>query len=283
MKTISPALAAHLTQEVATLAWLLKLTRRDGVIFAYTTFDRDLTIDGTTYLSADGFTLSALETQAGLAPDNLDILGTLSSAAITDADIMAGRYDEARVDIACCNWADLSQGMLKLKRGTIGTITSDGSSYRFEIKGLADALANTIGDTYTKSCRYAFGDSRCTVDATSTSWQKIGTLTQITNNTVIKDSTRSEAAEFFAHGKITFNSGANSGLTFAIKAYSGGQFTLWQALPNVPSVGDAYTVTTGCDKQFTTCQAKFTNAINFGGYPHIPGSDALLTTPPLKS
>jgi uncharacterized phage protein (TIGR02218 family) len=39
------------------------------------------------------------------------------------------------------------------------------------------------------------------------------------------------------------------------------------------SVGDAVTVTTGCDKQLETCRAKFGNAVNFRGFPHMPGND----------
>lgn len=282
MKTVSPALAAHLAQEVSTLAYLLKLTRRDGAILAFTTHDRDLNVSGTTYLAADSLSMSSLETQAGLAPDNLELLGMLSSAAISDGDIAAGRYDEAKIEIACCNWADLSQGLLKIKRGTVGAITRDGSGYRFEIKGLTDALSATIGDTYTRACRYAFGDSRCTINAASASWQKSGTLTAVASALAFSDSSRTETDGFFTHGKITFISGANNGLTFAVKSFAAGQFTLWQPLPSAAAVGDAYTATAGCDKQFATCKARFNNIVNFGGFPHIPGSDALLQTPPLK-
>ena len=30
----------------------------------------------------------------------------------------------------------------------------------------------------------------------------------------------------------------------------------------------------GCDKTFATCKAKFDNALNFRGFPHLPGNDA---------
>ncbi len=29
----------------------------------------------------------------------------------------------------------------------------------------------------------------------------------------------------------------------------------------------------GCDKSFATCKAKFANALNFRGFPHLPGND----------
>ncbi|MNL82394.1 hypothetical protein D3C87_2097670 [compost metagenome] len=33
------------------------------------------------------------------------------------------------------------------------------------------------------------------------------------------------------------------------------------------------TVTVGCDKGFSTCRDRFANAVNFRGFPHMPGSD----------
>ena len=43
--------------------------------------------------------------------------------------------------------------------------------------------------------------------------------------------------------------------------------------------GDAFTITAGCDKQFATCQAKFANAVNFRGFPHMPGNDYVPPSP----
>jgi uncharacterized phage protein (TIGR02218 family) len=44
-------------------------------------------------------------------------------------------------------------------------------------------------------------------------------------------------------------------------------------MPQPISAGDTFIVTPGCDKRFTTCQAKFANAVNFRGFPHMPGND----------
>ena len=48
-------------------------------------------------------------------------------------------------------------------------------------------------------------------------------------------------------------------------------------------VGDAFTIRPGCDKTFATCQAKFDNAINFRGFPHVPGNDQVLSYPDAQS
>ena len=47
-------------------------------------------------------------------------------------------------------------------------------------------------------------------------------------------------------------------------------------MPSPSSPGDAFTVTAGCDKHLATCKAKFANAVNFRGFPHIPGNDYVI-------
>lgn len=282
MKTIPPSLSTHLQGELSTLAWLVKITRGDGTVLAFTTFDAPLVVDGTTYLADGSFTASALETPAGLAPANAELMGMVSSGAITDADIRAGRYDGAAITIAVCNWANTAAGSVTIRRGTVGTITHDAGTYRFEIKGLIDTLAQTVGQSYTKTCRYRLGDTGCTVNTASASYTKTGMLTGVTNTTTFTDTARTEPASFFAGGTIRFTSGANTGLTFDIRTFSSGAFTLWQAAPNTPQIGDAYTAVAGCDKTYATCGARFANTLNFGGFPHIPGLDAVLKTPDAK-
>ncbi|ACT58957.1 DUF2163 domain-containing protein [Hirschia baltica] len=34
-----------------------------------------------------------------------------------------------------------------------------------------------------------------------------------------------------------------------------------------------------CDKTFETCQSKFSNQVNFQGFPHLPGMDAVISGP----
>ena len=54
---------------------------------------------------------------------------------------------------------------------------------------------------------------------------------------------------------------------------------LWQQMGKPVAVGDTFAVTAGCDKQFTTCRSRFSNADNFRGFPHIPGNDYVISVP----
>ena len=48
---------------------------------------------------------------------------------------------------------------------------------------------------------------------------------------------------------------------------------------SVIAAGDDFTATAGCDKRFATCHNRFNNAVNFRGFPHIPGNDFVIRYP----
>ena len=60
------------------------------------------------------------------------------------------------------------------------------------------------------------------------------------------------------------------------KSGEGVTIELWQRLAEPIATGDTFRIQAGCDKQFTTCRAKFANVANFRGFPHVPGNDFLL-------
>lgn len=183
MKVISAALAAHLTQDTTTLVTAVKVTRQDGVVLAYTTHDRALTFDCdglglVTYQPQGGYNRSAIASQLGLATDNLELEGLFDDDAITEADLLTGRYDNAELKFMLVNWQDLTQGVLKLRRGYIGQITLHRETYVAEIRGLMDAYGQIIGELYTPDCRADLGDQRCKVVLTPGPWQPTNAYTQ---------------------------------------------------------------------------------------------------------
>lgn len=279
MKNISPALQAHLAGELTTLATIIKITRTDGVVKAFTTHDRDLVIGGVTYLADGAMTPSAIDGNTTLASGQMDIAGVLDTAAIADGDIKNGLYDHAVLEVGLVNWADLSQGVLKQRRGWLGEITLQGGRYQAELRGLHDLLQRDIGTTYTAECRHDLGDSSCTYNIAAATVSSSVTLASDAVQFI--DTARSEASGSFNYGKLVWTSGANTGLAMEVKNWDlpTQTMTLWLPMPNVIAAGDGYTVYPGCDKRFSTCKTKFNNASNFGGFPHLPGLDKILTYP----
>lgn len=161
-KTISLGLKDHLEEEVTSLATCCKITRRDGQVFAFTEHDVNLTVDSVVYKAALGYSRTAVEASSDLAVDNMDILGFIDDESVTVEDLRAGLFDRAEVEVFLVNWADLSQGILRLRKGWFGEVMMTPSGiYTSEIRGLAGAYAQNIVESSTPECRADLGDHRC--------------------------------------------------------------------------------------------------------------------------
>ncbi len=276
MKSISTTLQAHLSGEMTTLATCWKLTRRDGVILGFTDLDRPLTIAGLPYQSSGGFTGTALEGTAELKMDHFAVEGILQADCLSEADILSGLYDFAQIEVFQVNYRDLTQGILPLRNGQLGEITWNGTRFVAEIRGLTQALSQTIGELYSATCRAGLGDTRCKVDMASRT--VTGTITQITSELIFTDISRNEPSGTFTGGKLTFLTGRNENLSVEVKYYHNRQMILCLNFPFSLQIGDSYRLTQGCDKRFETCGSRFSNVLNFRGEPYVPGIDRMLET-----
>lgn len=164
MKTVSLDFEQHLLEDLTTLATCWHIARRDGVEFFFTDHDRDLVVDGDTYLSAIGYSRTAISNDMTLSVDNLDVMGFLDNETITAEDLRAGAYDFAEVHCFSVNWNDLTMGILKQRRGWLGEVTlGENGVFKAELRGLTQALSQKIGEVYSPECRADLGDSRCKV------------------------------------------------------------------------------------------------------------------------
>lgn len=280
MKTLDAGLAAHLAGGVTTLCHCWRVARKDGAVLGFTDHDRDLLIEGTTYKAATGFTATAIEDQLGLAVSNLDVDGALSSAAITEDDLNAGLYDDAAVTIMRVNWQDVSQRVI-LRSGFLGQVTRGEASFSAELRGLAAKLDQSAGRVFQRTCAWELGDARCQIDLGAAAHHGSGTVESVISNFEFTASgIDSFASGVFSRGKIAWTSGDNASLQVEIKIHSQGtpsRLSLFLPMPRPMQAGDAFTITAGCDKSLATCRDRFSNVVNFGGFPHMPGNDFALS------
>lgn len=275
MRTIDAGFKAHLAGDATTTCHAWRVIRRDGAVLGFTDHDHDLTFSGTTYLAASGYQASDWEAEKGLAAPSSDVAGALSSDAITERDIAAGKYDGARVEVFLVNWFQPSQHV-RLKVLEIGEITRTDSHFRAELRGLAHRLSQTRGRIYSRRCDAAFGDVRCGRNANA--YRATGVIVSAPDaSRAVVSGLDAFAAGYFRYGVLTFTAGENDGASVDIESHvrSGGNALLifWLPLPTKPAVGDTFTIVAGCDKSFETCKAKFDNVANFRGFPHMPGAD----------
>ncbi len=277
------ALDAHLAGGSTTVcrAWLL--TRRDGARLGFTDHDGDLAFGGVIFRASTGLTGRALESRTGLSVDNSEVVGVLSDAAITEADVDAGRWDGAAVELWLVNWADVA-ARRPLFRGTLGEIERSGVGFRAEMRGLAQALNQPQGFVYQGPCSAVLGDARCRADLTAPGRALEAGVVEVPNaRTVRVVPGPAFAARWFERGRVRFLSGGAMGLSGIVKAdrvmEAMRELELWEDVRAEVRPGDLLRVEAGCDRRAETCRQKFENFINFRGFPHIPGEDWQMAYP----
>lgn len=353
MKSASAGLISHLALNATTLATCWKVERRDGTLLGFTDHDQDIVFDAgdgdgsLTYKAATGYTRTAIANTADLSVDNLEVESFLDSAAISDADLRAGRYDFAEVRIFVVNWADLAQGAIWLRRGTLGEVTTRDEIYTAELMGLTQRLSQVVGRTYTPECAVDLGSPGCGIELKPAQWQantayaigqrvsptsfnarkfkatQAGTsgASEPTWNLTVGGSTSDgtvvwgteeawtlqdevesvtddavfaavgipevagKADGWFDEGLVRWLTGLNAGTAMEVKTWVQltKTFTLFLPMPFAIEVGDTFEVTPGCDKRLSVCKAKFSNVVNFQGFPHVPGNDQFLRFPDART
>lgn len=281
--TISQDFQAHLDSGVTTLAHAWAITRTDGTRYGFTDHDRALVFDGLEFRPDSGLSALALQQSTGLSVDNTEAMGALTDAALTEADIEAGRYDGAEVIAWRVNWADVSQ-RTALFRGTIGEIRRGDGAFHAEIRGLSALLNRPLGRVYQKPCTAVLGDAACGVDLDAPGYATDAFPQAIEGRrTFYFAPLGGFDVEWFKRGSLEVLSGAAQGLRGAIKRDEtlDGQrvIELWEPLRAEIVAGDPVRLRAGCDKRFETCRLKFANALNFQGFPDIPEEDWVMLHP----
>jgi uncharacterized phage protein (TIGR02218 family) len=281
VKTIPAGLQTHFDSGAHTLAHCIRAQLRSGALYGWTDHDRPLLIDGLTYSPAAGMDTSAIETGAALNVPTMNVRGLLDTAGVTEADVSAGLWDFATIRVFLVNWNDLTQQM-KLRRGWLGevSVTLD---FNAEMRGLAQKLQTTIIELASELCKADLFDARCKIVDTEGVWK----FTGVALSTVVQAQRQFtaaalvQAADFFSNGKVTFTSGNCNGLSMEVKTHAtGGNILLVEAMPYTFAPTDTFTIWAGCRKRYTEdCGTKFSNKINFRGFPHLPGLDAVLRGP----
>jgi hypothetical protein len=176
VKTATANMQTHLAQQVTSLATLWRVTRVDGNVFGFTDHDRDITYDSTTFEAATGYARSAVAHRSDMSVSELELEGLLdevrdildanllNSDNITDVDLRNGKFDGSVVEIFVVNWADLTQGSVKILKGNIGKVVLRDGIYTAELRGLLHRYQRTIGELTSPGCRADLFDTRCTLD-----------------------------------------------------------------------------------------------------------------------
>ncbi|MEZ5715452.1 MAG: DUF2163 domain-containing protein [Paracoccaceae bacterium] len=280
---VSGDFLTHLQGGVTTVCRAWAITRRDGVTFGFTDHDLALSFEGVSFSADSGLSAMALQQATGLSVDNTDALGALSDAAVTEADIEAGRFDGAEVRAWLVNWSDVAQRQLMF-RGTIGELKRAGEAFRAELRGLTQALNRPLGRVFQKPCTAVLGDVHCAFDLSQPGYVAELAVEAVEDRSRFTfDGLTGFGAGWFERGVLAVDSGAAQGLRGLVKrdlTVGGARvIELWQPLRAEVATGDALRLIAGCDKRMETCRLKFDNLVNFQGFPDLPSDTWLMVQP----
>lgn len=260
-------------------AWLVR--RADGLALGFTDHDSGLEFDGIRFRPDHGMSARALVQATGLSVDNSEAEGALSDDAITETDVLAGRWDGAEVRMWDVDWMNVASRRLVFA-GTLGEIARSGGAFRAELRGLSEPLNATRGRVFQPRCSARLGDGLCRVDLSGKRFVAEAAIAGVSEGRLMAfaDFPAHEAG-WFEGGRVSILSGGAKGLHAPIRSDVSGpgrrrEIELWQSLGISPAAGDRVRLVAGCDKRAETCRAKFGNLPNFRGFPHLPSEDWIM-------
>ena len=257
-------------RELDTVATFWRVYRRDGVMLAFTSHDRDLAFGGITHRAAPGMVPAAIRLSADISSDSAEAEGALSHASIREADLAAGLFDEAAIEIGAVDWQ--TQEHQVLYTGEIGRIEDDQSQFSAELRSGKQLLEQDLVPRTSPTCRAEFCGRGCGLSAARfTSVQVLAGL-DLDRNMVRFDGV---TAASHIDGRVRFHGGPQTGIRFDIIDADGDWLLLDRPLVAGTPIGTRARLVQGCDHTVATCAARFGNAVNFRGEPFLPGNDLL--------
>lgn len=290
MKNISIDFKDELASEATNFCECIRVIRKDGIAFGFTTWDTEFSYEFLTNTDAHGevrfipqnaFEPTDISSSSDLSVDNLDIMGVISFDGLEGNELSAGVYEGAEVTVFKVNPENLSLGEMIDKRGYIGEITFTDDKYVCEVLTSSAFLRRNVGQVTSPTCRVRkFCNEQCKlVESTFSHSGFTGSA-----------SARSIVVPFVANTAIGV---AMSRFVNGVLRVNFGTYTIEREVKEVTSLGGtSYNVTLresfgieldgfdavlvqGCDRTFATC-VSLGNAINFRGEPHLPGTDVLM-------
>lgn len=256
--------------ELDNVATFWRIYRRDGVALGFTSHDRGLSFGGITHRAAPGMVPAAIRLTADLANDSAEVEGALSHDTICEADLRAGLFDEAAIEIGAVDWQTLEHHVLYV--GEIGMIEDDGRGFSAALQSAKHLLERDLVPRTSPTCRAAFCGPGCGLSATK--FTSLMTLAEID-----LDFNRVRFAGIdganYTDGVLRFRDGPQTGFSFGIVGTDGEWLMLDRPLAGATAIGTAAELREGCDHTISTCAERFGNSHNFRGEPFLPGNDML--------
>lgn len=265
---------AFFTLELEGVATFWRIARADGVTLGFTTHDRDLWFDGVLHRAAPGLHPAAIRRSDDLADDAAEVEGALAHDTIRDADLLAGRYDDARVIVGAVDWTTLQRQTVFT--GTLGRVSLDANGFAAELRSAKAQLDLQPAPRTSPTCRARFCGPGCNLNPA-----RFTIETQVTGIDRDRGAVQLNVTDLepYAFGELRWLDGPQAGQRQQLRLVENGWLTLDVLPADETAAGTAVALREGCDRTIATCASRFANAVNFQGEPFLPGNDLLARYP----
>lgn len=271
MRVVDSQFAALLQQESTTFCRLLTITRSDGLVLRFTDASKPIVFGGQTFQSDYSFTCSAITMSLSGNDQSITLEVIMDDLGFKESDLLARKFDDATAEIVLVDYENLDKGSMTYATAIFGQIkVTDKLRATIELLPTSAGSTTTSGKLpnrfYSKTCRAAFCDNLCALDADDFSVEF--TVDTVTGLTFWADNLP-QANGYWSLGSIKWLTGDNAGSTSVVRASVPGAVYTSTALSADIKPGDTGKITRGCQKTFEACQA-YSNVVHFQGEPDIP-------------
>lgn len=261
--------------EVSTTSFLAseasdELSRpREGIefIFPTTTYrvgtgTRDVNIGGQTFRA---YPSQREEIKLATIADTDDLVVQLPLAHDVAQRYLANATPPRRVDVVIRRLQVDSGITEEIWRGTITACAVDRKVVSFRVPSRAGALLAKRLPVVTSSklCPHILYDANCRVSRAS--FEMTTTVTNVSGRVVTVASVGGNPDHWYQFGELTH---VASGERMSIEDQAGTSVSMQLAILEL-KVGDSVKIAAGCAHDITTCRTKFSNKVNFGGFPRL--------------
>ncbi len=293
-RSFNTAFSDYLHKENTQLSRLYWLQTTSGTAYRVTDWVMPVTtyvqnpltqqLELATFTPYQGFDATAFVDESRMAVTNAEFSSYFQLEGISAEAIHAGLFSGAIIAVSLYA-PDLPNSNAELIfQGEVGEVTEVGlDQFKLEFRGIAQALQQKIGLTVNESCPWSIGDSKCR----ATPVQLNGAVTTVVSGREleVEFSTSIALGNNFWQAGLVFlysNNPQTNGYRIEVASSTAvsstrSRLVFFYPLPFLPSVGDTVTAISGCRKIIKDCQGRYNNIANFGGFPHLPGKDKLLT------
>lgn len=236
-----------------------------GSTWNYSGGQRDVVLNGITYaalaVSNEGYSSSG-------DPGSDDMTVSISrDAAVTNLYVGTPPSEPVLLNIRTLHRGDTDAPVVWAGSVKSGKQASQ-AEYQFTCNSLLSTLnRNGLRLSWGRQCPHALYDRSCKVDlAAFATAVQIGS---VTGTSLSAAALASLGSGYLSGGFLSFTGDHGGTERRAIENHEGSRIDLLGATDGM-SVGDWIMVHPGCDRTTATCETKFNNLPNYGGFPHLP-------------